>query len=59
MRKKDPALITVKQLAQYLNVPVSWVYRRKDIPRIKIGKYVRYNLEEVEEYFEESAYQKT
>ena len=49
-------LLDVKQLAKYLNVPVSWVYNRAakhGLPHIKLGKYIRFNMEEVEEYFAE------
>lgn len=45
-------LITVKELAKRLNVPVSWIYRRtrlgqEAIPHVKIGKYVRFSWDEV------------
>jgi len=49
-------LITVEQLAKRLNVPVSWIYQRtrlgqQAIPYVKMGKYVRFNLVEVVEFF--------
>jgi len=49
-------LITVKELSQRLNVPVSWIYQRtrlgqEAIPHVKMGKYVRFNLGEVVEFF--------
>jgi excisionase family DNA binding protein len=46
-------LLTVMELAQKLKVRESWVYgeTRKTgpgtIPRIKVGKYLRFNLESV------------
>jgi len=45
-------LITVKELAKRLNVPVSGIYRRtrlgqEAIPHVKMGKYVRFDWEEV------------
>lgn len=45
-------LITVTQLAEMLQVPQSWLYSRtrmgqSGIPHIKVGKYVRFNPEEV------------
>lgn len=46
------SLITVKELAEILKVPVSWIYQRtsmgqKGIPHVKMGKYVRFDPEEV------------
>ena len=46
-------LIGVNELAEILSVPPSWVYARtretdKDaIPRIRVGKYVRFKIDEV------------
>ena len=49
-------LITVEELAEKLKVPVSWVYQRtrlgqEAIPHVRMGKYVRFNLAEVVEFF--------
>lgn len=52
-------LLTVEQLAERLNVPKSWVYERtrdrtnSGIPRVHVGKYVRFNLSEVIEWLKE------
>lgn len=43
-------LLSVKELAQVLSVPVSWVYgatRTEKIPVLKVGKYSRFRLEAV------------
>ena len=46
-------LLTVRELAEELRVPVSWVYARSrqrgpgSIPRIKVGKYLRFEFEDV------------
>jgi hypothetical protein len=46
-------LLTVAELASFLNVPVSWVYSRTrikgpdSIPLRRCGKYCRFQLEEV------------
>ena len=43
-------LLTVKQLADALQVKPSWVYRRTsegDIPVIRVGRYVRFEWEPV------------
>ena len=52
---KSP-LVDVDGLAEYLNVPTSWVYEQTrnrgtgSIPRVKVGKYVRFNIYEVLEW---------
>ncbi|MDA3897699.1 MAG: helix-turn-helix domain-containing protein [Desulfobacteraceae bacterium] len=51
-------LLSVGELAQSLNVPKSWVYSRTRetganvIPRLKVGKYVRFRLNDVMEWLE-------
>ncbi len=47
-------LIDVRELAQILNVPISWLYertRKGTIPSIRVGKYVRFNPQEVLAFF--------
>ena len=46
------SLISVQELAKILSVPVSWIYQRTRlgpdaIPHIKVGKYVRFDSNEV------------
>lgn len=46
------SLITVQELAKVLKVPASWIYQRtsmgqKGIPHVKMGKYVRFDADEV------------
>ena len=51
-------LMTVDDVAQALQVPISWVYgrtRRRGkarIPNIKLGKYVRFRKADVEAWLE-------
>jgi excisionase family DNA binding protein len=46
-------LMTVKEIAAQLKVPVSWVYQRtrrrgnERIPHLKLGKYLRFSASEV------------
>ncbi len=46
-------LLTVDQLSESLNVPKSWIYSRTRetgsdaMPRIKVGKYCRFVLDDV------------
>lgn len=45
-------LVGVKKLAALLDVPPSWIYQQtrlgpKTIPFIRIGKYLRFDLDEV------------
>ena len=49
-------LVDVKELAKILSVPVSWIYDRtrqgpEVIPHIKFGNYVRFNVEEVINFY--------
>ncbi len=49
-------LVDVQGLAQILSVPKSWIYERTRqgigaIPHVKLGAYVRFNPEEVIEFF--------
>lgn len=53
MTDQDLNLLTVNDLAKQLKVKPSWIYgeTRKTgkgaIPRIKVGKYLRFDFEEV------------
>jgi len=46
-------LATVIQIAEFLHVPISWVYERtrrrglERIPHFKLGKYLRFSRNEV------------
>ncbi len=49
-------LVTVDELAQVLKVPKSWIYERtrqgqKAIPFVRLGAYVRFDAEEVINFF--------
>ena len=49
----DQNLISIKEMAEKLDLPVSWLYSRtrtKEIPHYKIGKYVRFSESEVWEW---------
>ena len=53
---KTENLITVEEMAAKLNVPASWIYQRtrlgqKAIPHVRVGKYVRFNPDEVVSFF--------
>ena len=46
-------LIGIKEMASKLDVPVSWLYSRTrsgQIPHFKIGKYVRFDVDQVMEW---------
>ncbi|MFH1893171.1 MAG: helix-turn-helix domain-containing protein [Candidatus Zixiibacteriota bacterium] len=49
-------LLNVQELAEKLNVPVTWIYDRTrsgstdHIPHYKVGKYLRFAKEEVIDY---------
>jgi len=46
-------LMTVSEIAEFLKVPVSWVYERtrrrgiERLPHVKLGKYLRFDPVEV------------
>lgn len=49
-------LLDANKVAEFLNVPVSWVRestRSGAIPHIRLGRYVRYDLDDVERWLEE------
>ncbi|MBW2645548.1 MAG: helix-turn-helix domain-containing protein [Deltaproteobacteria bacterium] len=52
-------LLTVDELSQQLKAPKSWLYFRtrqtgpRAIPRIKVGKYLRFNLDDVMNWLKE------
>jgi excisionase family DNA binding protein len=50
-RGTDPApLLAPEELAERLKVPVSWVYeqsRQGNIPTVRVGRYIRFRLQEV------------
>lgn len=49
-------LITPEELAQWLKVPLSWIYDRtrksgpEKLPFYKIGRYLRFSIPEIEDY---------
>lgn len=53
---KTIKILSAKEIAEFLKVPVSTVYAWTSgnrIPYIKIGKHLRFNLEEVLDFFRE------
>jgi excisionase family DNA binding protein len=52
-------LLTVREVAERLSVPVSWVYARVedptcDLPHLKIGHYVRFEKGAIEDFLSRS-----
>jgi excisionase family DNA binding protein len=53
VRSRSPYLLDAKQLSKILNVPESWIRvkaRTGGLPRLKLGHYVRFRLEDVTAY---------
>jgi excisionase family DNA binding protein len=52
------SLLTVRDVAEFLRVPASWVYERTRrrgtdrLPHVKVGKYLRFRLSDLEAYVE-------
>lgn len=50
MERQQDRLMKVEQLAEVLNVPISWVYKKAEqggIPCIRVGRYLRFDLAKV------------
>jgi excisionase family DNA binding protein len=48
--------LTVKEAADLLRVPVSWLYERtrtNSIPHVKLGKYLRFDRDELTAWVDE------
>lgn len=56
--RESGQLLTVAQVADLLQVPVSWVYEhtrptcRSPLPRMKVGKYLRFLASDITAYVE-------
>ena len=53
MNEKFNNLVDVNQIAKLLNVAPSWIYKKtrtNQIPFIKLGKYCRFDAQEVMEW---------
>ena len=49
-------LIGINEMAEKLDVPVSWLYARtrtNEIPTIRVGKYVKFDPERVMEWIQQ------
>ena len=49
-------LLTAEEVAEHLAVPVSWVRestRSGAMPHVRLGRYVRFDLDDVERWLEE------
>jgi excisionase family DNA binding protein len=49
-------LLTAEEIAEFLNVPVTWVRestRSGAMPCVRLGRYVRFDLDDVERWLEE------
>ena len=58
----EEKLLTVKELAQKLNLPSGTIYywlSRNEIPHLKIGRHHRFSLKITLEWFVEKQFQKT
>ena len=50
------AWLTVQEAAELLRVPVSWLYERtrtNTVPHAKVGKYLRFDRDELNAWLEE------
>lgn len=52
-----PVYVDIHQAAEYLKVEVSWLYKQcmaGTIPFYKVGKYNRFNLDELDQHLAEN-----
>jgi hypothetical protein len=47
-------LVGIERMAEILDVPPSWLYRAKDIPRLRLGRYIKYEPDRVLEWLRQS-----
>ncbi|MCK5579672.1 MAG: helix-turn-helix domain-containing protein [Candidatus Omnitrophica bacterium] len=57
---RDGKLVSIQVLADILGVPKSWIYDKtrrgpEAIPHVRMGKYVRFDPQEVIQFFEAKA----
>ena len=58
MMNTDQRFLTVEQLAEWLQVPKSWVYDRTyrdEIPHYKLGNHLRFDVIVIEKWLKERA----
>lgn len=54
-KKESARLVTVEEIAEFLQVPASWVYARtasNTIPHVRVGRYVRFRKGEVMQWLQ-------
>lgn len=50
-------LMTTQELAEMLNVPLTWIYertRKKELPTIKLGRYCMFRIKDIEAFLEKN-----
>jgi len=55
-KPSETDLLTVGEVAEYLRVPISWVYertRKRAIPMWKLGRHIRIPRQELNSWLEE------
>ena len=52
--RADAILLDAGEVAEILRVPRSWAYSHlKDLPAIRLGRYVRFRRSEIERFLEQ------
>ena len=50
---EDNELLTAQEMAAVLKVPVSWVYGHRELPCLRVGRYRRYEKDQVIRFLKE------
>jgi excisionase family DNA binding protein len=55
-KSAEGELLNIEELSKLLNLPKSWIYertRRGEIPHRKLGKYLRFDIQEIKIWLEQ------
>jgi excisionase family DNA binding protein len=51
--QEGEAMVSVEEVAKYLNVSTSWIYRNREsrnLPHKRVGKHLRFLISEIQEW---------
>jgi excisionase family DNA binding protein len=51
-----PALLTKQQVMKLLGVSASWLMRHQELPRVRVGRHLRWKRSDVQEYIDQQTH---